>query len=140
MSFTLELRPLASTALLMGACLLANTSHAEEGAVPAFQTTGALRYSCGGIGLDESTTMRGEMTRYPLSLLFARKDGDYLADVAVHIQGASGAPMEFKANGPVCLLQLPAGRYTVRATSAEGVTHSQTVDVQRNGHMLDFRY
>lgn len=139
-------RPAASALLLAGLAGLAATVQAQAPAssdappLPAFQTTGALHYACGGIGSDESTAMRAAMPGYPLSLLFARKNGDYLANLAVQVQGLSGGPQQFTATGPVCLLKLPPGRYTVKATSEEGVVQSQSVDVARNGHTLDFRY
>ena len=56
-----------------------------QGRIPDMQQAGALRYSCGGIGEDESTLMRAAMKDYPLSLLFAQKDGAYLANVAVEV-------------------------------------------------------
>ena len=111
------------------------------GSIPALQTTGTLQYTCGGIGSDESTAMRSEMKNFPLSLLFAGKNGDYLADLQVHIQGSNlSNPVRFSATGPVCLLKLPSGSYTVKVTSKEGSTQSKDVQVSRNGHTLDFRF
>ena len=75
-----------------------------------------------------------------ISLLFARKDGEYLANLAVQIQGPKGEPMAFKATGPICLLKLPRGHYSVKATTQGGESQSQNVDVSHNGHTLDFRY
>ena len=129
-----------ATLLLAGVAACPLPTWAEDGNVPAFQTKGALRYSCGGIGSDESTAMRSEMKNYPLSLLFARKDGDYLANLAVEIQGKTGGPMQFTATGPVCLLQLPAGHYSVKASTQGGTFQTKSIDVGRNHQTLDFRY
>lgn len=115
-------------------------SQTPSAALPAMQTTGALHYACGGIGSDESTAMRAAMKHYPLSLLFARQDGDYLANLAVLIQPQNGTPLRFMASGPVCLLQLPPGPYTVQATTQDGVRQSHSVHVNRNGQTLNFRY
>ena len=49
-------------------------------------------YVCGGIGSDESTAMRAAMKDHPLSLLFARADGAYLADVAVTSRTRAAPP------------------------------------------------
>ena len=130
----------ASCVALLGTAALTGTAHAADGQGPATHTAGALQYSCGGIGSDESTAMRSAMKDYPLSLLFARKDGEYLANLAVQIQGPKGEPMAFKASGPICLLKLPRGHYSVKATTQGGESQSQNVDVSHNGHTLDFRY
>jgi hypothetical protein len=44
-----------------------------------------------------------------------------------------------RATGPVCLVDLPAGRYTVEAAS-EGVTKSQTVTLGAGSKTADFRF
>ncbi|AVS70754.1 hypothetical protein C8247_10180 [Paracidovorax avenae] len=110
--------------------------------LPEKKTQGALRYTCGGIGLDESTAMRAAMKDHPLSLLFAAGGGDYLADVQVKLVpqgwGDAGA-LSFTATGPVCLLDLPAGSYEVEATSA-GKQKRQTVMVDKEPKTLDFRF
>ena len=125
--------------LLSGLCLGAHAQTAAP-ALPAFQTAGTLQYACGGIGIDESTAMRAAMPRYPLSLLFARAHGDYLANLAVQVQGPGGATERFTATGPVCLLQLPPGRYTVQATSEEGVVQQRSIQVGGSHRTLDFRF
>ena len=125
-------------AVLAGACALATAAtHAQ---VPPMNGEGALRWVCGGIGSDESMAMRAAMKSHPLSLLFARKDGAYLAEVAVTVQpDGGGAPMALRANGPVCLVDLPAGKYTVQAT-VEGATQKQAVTVGTTPRTADFRF
>lgn len=102
---------------------------------------GAIQWRCGGIGSDESTAMRAAMKDHPLSLLFARTDGAYLADVQVDIraEGAGGAAQSLRASGPVCLVTLPPGRYAVDA-SIGGQRKSQTVQVGGAPRTLDFRF
>ena len=103
------------------------------------QQAGVLRYSCGGIGEDESTLMRAAMKDYPLSLLFAQKDGAYLANVAVEVSSGKDSS-RFTANGPVCLIQLPAGSYKITATTKEGSSQTQAAEIGKGPHQLDFRY
>ena len=108
--------------------------------MPAMRSQGSGQYVCGGIGSDESTAMRAAMKDHPLSLLFARADGAYLADVAVTIKDGAGATaLALRANGPVCLVDLPAGRYTVEAAT-EGVTKSQGVTLGGGAKTADFRF
>lgn len=110
-----------------------------QGGVPALRSEGPVRYACGGIGVDESTAMRAAMKSHPLSLLFARADGAYLADVAVTLTRAGGAPVSLRAGGPVCLIDLPAGNYTVEAV-ADSMRKRQTVTVGGAPKTLDFRF
>jgi len=110
-----------------------------QSAVPAMRSEGTVSYACGGIGVDESTAMRAAMKSHPLSLLFARADGAYLADVSVTLTGAAGAPVNLRASGPVCLLNLPAGKYTVEAVT-DGMSKRESVTVGGTPKTLDFRF
>ena len=108
--------------------------------VPAANASVASRYRCGGVGSDDSDAIRAQMKEHPLSLLFARPGGSYLADIEVSIQGpANVQPLNFRANGPVCLIDLPAGNYTVHATSG-GVTKKESIIVGAGPKTLDFRF
>ena len=109
-------------------------------AIPPMKGDGAVRWVCGGIGVDESTAMRAAMKSHPLSLLFARKDGAYLAEIDVTIQRSDGGPtLALRADGPVCLIDLPAGRYTVQA-AAGGATLKESVTVGGAPRTADFRF
>jgi hypothetical protein len=121
------------------ACMAAPWMTQAQG-MPAMKSQGAGQYVCGGIGSDESVAMRAAMKAHPLSLLFARADGAYLADVAVTVKDAGGAAvLTLRANGPVCLIDLPAGRYTVEAV-AKGVTKTQGVTLGGGPKSADFRF
>ncbi|AVP56267.1 hypothetical protein [Pulveribacter suum] len=130
---------LLSAAAVLAAASAATPALAQQ--LPAAHEAGNLRYQCGGIGVDESSAMRAAMKDHPLSLLFARADGAYEANIDVRItpQGGSGQAMGFVANGPVCLLQLPAGSYKVDVQGA-GQSHSRTVKVGGAPQSLDFRF
>jgi len=107
---------------------------------PAAQAPTAARHKCGGIGSDESAAMRAQMKDYPLALLFARAGGAYVANVDVAILGTQNAQsLNFRAAGPVCLIDLPAGTYNVQATS-EGVSKQQSVIIGSGSRTVDFRF
>jgi hypothetical protein len=110
------------------------------GTLPAMKVQGNARFACGGIGSDESTAMRAAMKDHPLALLFARAGGEYLANVDVTIKSGGGdTALAMRATGPVCLVDLPAGRYTVEANS-EGVAKTHTVTLGRGSQTADFRF
>jgi hypothetical protein len=119
---------------------MAQAQSVDATAMPAMKVQGSARFACGGIGSDESTAMRAAMKDHPLSLLFARADGAYLAEVAVTIKDANGATaLAMRASGPVCLIDLPTGRYTIEAAT-EGMTKSQSVTVGSGPKTADFRF
>ena len=127
--------------VLCAALLSATGAHAQH---PALKKAGDVQYVCGGIGIDESTAMRAAMKDYPLSLLFATQSGDYLAKIQVVIEGEKGAQVgQFEAQGPVCLVRLDAGRYTVKASAEGGKTIEHSVEVApagTPGKTLDYRF
>ena len=127
-------------ALIAAACGagLAQAQPAPAANMPA-EKVAEPTYRCGGISSDESIAIRAEMKSHPLSLLFARPDGAYLADVAVTIQGGATPPLSFTARGPVCLVDLPPGKYSVQA-AAEGMTKTQDVTLGAGAKTLDFRF
>lgn len=131
--------------LLRGAALCACAAapwaaQAQIAAMPAMKVQDAGRYVCGGIGAEESAALRAAMKDHPLSLLFARAAGDYLADVDVMVKDAKGGiALAMRASGPICLIDLPAGRYTVEAAS-EGVVKSQVVTLGSGSKTADFRF
>lgn len=132
-----------SSMLALGTALTllgVGTVHAQDGSIPPMvKTQGSVQYACGGIGSDESTAMRAAMKDYPLSLLFSTRDGAYLASVDVEIAGSAGSA-HFKAQGPICLIKLPAGPYAVKATVPGQDSQSRNVTIGGEGKMLDFRY
>lgn len=132
-----------SRSVLATACTLAAVHcglAAAQFAMPPMRGDGAARYLCGGIGSDESAAFRAAMKEHPLALLFARPDGAYEADVQVSIQDEKGgAALAWNANGPVCLVDLPPGRYVVNA-QAGGAGKQQSVTVGGGSKSLDFRF
>lgn len=138
--FLARIPSLTATAAVLTVSLAAAPFTAQAQGMPAMQTQGEAKFVCGGIGSDESTAMRAAMKAHPLSLLFARADGAYLADVGVTVTDAGGKPaLKTSARGPVCLVDLPAGKYTVEADDG-GNVKKQTVTVGGKPATVDFRF
>jgi hypothetical protein len=113
---------------------------AQTAGLPAMKSQDAGRYVCGGVGADESQALRAAMKDHPLSMLFARAGGAYLADVEVRVKDAQGATaLAIRTEGPVCLVDLPPGRYTIEAVS-DGVAKNQAVTLGDGPRTADFRF
>jgi len=110
---------------------------AAAGTLPPAQHAGRIAYLSGGIGSDQSAAFKAAMTRYPLSLEFARQSAggnEYLANVPVKIADAHGQPLlSTRTNGPFMLVTLPNGHYVVTASHG-GKTVHRSVDIGKTSH------
>ena len=83
-------------------------------------------FVCGGVGSDERRELAQEARGANLALeFFVAGRGDYVTDVDVELTPVDGgtAALEVTADGPICYVKLPPGRYRVQA-SFNGVTRS----------------
>jgi hypothetical protein len=105
--------------LVGGLLLLAAGAAAAQTQAPQWQTVGAAQYVCGGVSSEGMEAIKALRSGASGELLFTNgPEGGYLADVAVTVHGGSlKEAMSFTADGPVCLLKLPPGSYTVDAVS-----------------------
>ena len=98
-------------------------------------------YISGGAGADAREELLAKEKEYNLKIIAADKSGDYLAGVKVVIESARkeqvlGTTME----GPILLVKLPPGTYTIRATS-DGQTLTRAVTIPAQGlRQVDFRW
>lgn len=104
--------------------------------LPPVLMQGSIRYLSGGIGADEARAIRDEGLHWPLVLRFAVKDtshGAFLADVDVQVHDALGRTvLDATSGGPVMLIGLAPGHYTVDATFL-GQTLTRTFDLKPGG-------
>lgn len=110
------------------AMLLVTASAWAQTPAPQWQSSGAATYVCGGVsdeGMSALTAQRGSANG---ELLFTSgPKGAYLAQVTVSIHGTHlKQPLHFTSSGPLCLLKLPAGSYTVEA-EYQGHTIKQNI-------------
>lgn len=92
-------------------------------------TSGQIKFVSGGVGDDSDARMQALSKDFNLRLLFAAKDGHYLADVALTITNARGDKvLDTVAEGPWLLATLAPGKYQITATHAGApVTRSTTI-------------
>lgn len=98
------------------------------------KTSNGVSYLSGGFGEDERERLRSIAVGDNLELSFALQNKEYLGGANVLIKDARGNNvLEAISEGPLFLVDLPAGSYTVEAT-AMGKTLKQAVHVPSKGH------
>ena len=103
------------------ALLLALAASAAFAQAPAMTKDGAVGYFCGGASADDRRQMQSLESQANAKLVFATvKRGGYLANVSLDVSDGKGTSFSTNASGPICLLQLPPGKY--RVTAQRGAT------------------
>jgi hypothetical protein len=122
----IHLRRAARRARWFSAASLALAAVTAHAAVVEGRTSEGHRYVTGGIGTDEVEALRQEAPAFSLQLITAARTGAYLAGTHVRITGpGNNVVLDTTLDAPWLLVDLPGGRYTVRAT------HSGTTVEQR---------
>ena len=99
-----------AAALLLAMGALALGAHAAEG------SSAGVKWNCGGIGSDERRALEAQRGAAKLELTFvSRKRGGFLAGAQVTVKRGEATVATFEADGPICLLDLPAGAYRIEA-------------------------
>lgn len=81
-------------------------------------SNGDAQWVCGGAGEQERMQLKGLESQASAELLFVtEKRGGYLADVDFVVRDQKGVTvLQGRADGPKCLLSMPAGSYRVEAS------------------------
>lgn len=124
------------------AAMLATAGVAQAIPAPRVVTLGDATYVSGGVGKLEQNAMRGMESHYPIAMTFAKHnqgENEFVAGVKLRVTDHSGkSVIDLNDGGPMLLLKVPDGKYTVRA-EYEGHVKTQSVDVTAGHHAnLDF--
>jgi hypothetical protein len=98
-------------------------------------------YVSGGVGEDARRELLAKERDFNLKIIAADKSGDYLADVQVVIESArKERVLDTTMEGPILLVKLAPGTYTIKATS-DDKTLIRTVTIAAQGlRQADFRW
>jgi hypothetical protein len=104
---------LLAALMAVGLATAAAASHHEM----QVKKVGEVLYLSGGVGDAEQKALAKRAEDFNLELQFARPDGAYLASVDVEIRDRrAGKTVLDVTSGPILLVNLPAGEYSVHAT------------------------
>lgn len=97
------------------------------------QTYHGISYISGGVGEGERQALRQITKEDNLQLIFAAKNRDYISDVTVQITNDKGHEvLHTVAKGPWLFTKLPAGKYTITATTM-GRSQGAVAEVSSKG-------
>jgi hypothetical protein len=88
--------------------------------VPEPQTDGNIQFISGGIGSDESASIKAVAKKWPLYIEFSKRDENksvWISEVSVTITDAKGQQVFTQSNqGPMLLVGLKPGKYSIQAS------------------------
>ena len=122
--------------LLLGTAM-AGGSIAQTSAANAIPAQGEAGYLNGGIGKDQADLMRDMSSKFPVRMTFSEHtqgQDDFVADVHLRVTDNHGRMvLELPSQGPIFLLRLPPGSYTVEAEH-QGDVKTRRFDVAAGRH------
>jgi hypothetical protein len=96
-----------------------------------------IDYLNGGIGTEEADRMRQMSAEYPVQMRFAERNqgqDEFVADVHLRVIDARSVTLvDLPNQGPIFLLQVPPGSYTVEA-ERQGDVKTRHFDVSPGRH------
>ena len=128
------MRKTAVLIALAQACTLGLAQGAAPASADSRNAPGA-GFLCGGVGLDEQQSMKAAANQHDMMLTFAVSNGAYLADVDVEIRRSNGpVVLSAKCDGPIMLVDLPAGGSWSVTARANGQTRQKLVTAGGGRH------
>jgi hypothetical protein len=98
---------------------------------------GKVLYISGGVAVSGMRAIDAEEKLYNLKMLFAAGDA-YLANVGVHMKDSKGTEvLDTTTRGPVLLVKMPPGSYTVEAKTESGAMITKHVIVG-DDHLVSY--
>jgi hypothetical protein len=102
------------------------------------QQQGNITFVSGGAGDEDRDALKQVESQYNLRLLFAARNGDFLANVAVTLSDTRGnAVLDTIADGPIFYARVPSGRYRL-TVSNEGQAQSRDISIGGGAVSQDF--
>ncbi|MBS1191702.1 MAG: hypothetical protein H6R10_3494 [Rhodocyclaceae bacterium] len=93
-----------------------------------------IDYLSGGVGKEEAQDVRAAAQDYSLAMTFTDTGGKFVSDVKVDVKKSNGEEvLSALSDGPMVLVNLPPGSYTVQATLGDQ-TQTRKVHIAKGQH------
>jgi hypothetical protein len=117
-----------------------NQAQQQTPSTPALQTQqqGNITFVSGGASGDDRDALKQIESQFNLRLMFAARNGDYLANIAVTLSDARGnAVLDTIAEGPIFYAHVPPGRYRL-TVSNQGQSQNRDLTISKGATRQDF--
>jgi hypothetical protein len=132
------LSALAALAVLSGPAAVAQTSPGTPGAPQVQQSPAGIPYISGGAGEEERRSMAARAGEFPLKVVLSQSVGEYVVADKLSIVTPQGELLLVRDAGPVVMMRLQPGTYTLEATW-KGRTERRTVRVGNGAETVNWR-
>jgi hypothetical protein len=106
---------------------------------PRVHSAGGVEYINGGAGEEARADIAAQRAAFPLRLVFSVASGAYVVADHVDVSNAQGKVLGVDSAGPMLLVKVPPGDYTVDA-SYGGKTERRAVRVGRDAATVNWRW
>ncbi|HEY2560596.1 MAG TPA: hypothetical protein VGI48_12885 [Caldimonas sp.] len=142
MNTNARLAALLGVALLLTCAALAQpVPAADAGAPPSprVHSVAGVEYLNGGAGEEARAAIDAQREAFPLRLVFSVAGGAYVVADHVDVNSAKGKVLGVDNAGPMLLVKVPPGDYTVDA-SYGGKTEQRKVRIGRDAATVNWRW
>ena len=123
--------------LAIGAAFAQTAGEAGAPPAPRVQSYAGVEYVNGGAGEEARTAIAQMQPAFALRVVFSDRSGEYIVADHVDVRNSSGSVLDVDKAGPMLLVKLAPGRYTIAATYA-GHTESRSVEVGRGARTVNW--
>jgi len=96
--------------------------------LPTVKTANGIDYMNGGAGAESVTYLKNRSAEFPLQIIFSGRGGEYGVAEKVSILSAEREVFTVPNAGPILMVKLPRGTYSVEATF-KGVAEKRKVSI-----------
>ncbi len=112
---------------------------ATAAGAPKVQRAGGIEYVNGGIGEESRAALQALQPEFPLRLVFSTRGGEYFVADTVTVGDDRGQLLALPSVGPILMLKLPPGDYTVNAIYS-GRTEQKQIKVGHAAQTVNWRW
>lgn len=127
-----------STSLAIAASGATSSVGATTNAVQVQRANG-IEYVSGGIGVESRAALQALQPEFALRVVFSTSDGEYFVADTVTVRNDSGQLLALSSVGPILMLKLPPGDYTVN-TIYSGRTEQKQIKVGTTVQTVNWRW
>ncbi|WP_428421743.1 hypothetical protein [Methylibium sp.] len=107
--------------------------------LPRVEHAGGIAYVNGGAGEEARAAIERMRPDFALRNVFSGQGGQYVVADRVTVRGATGEPLEIRNAGPILMMSLPPGSYTLEA-DVGGQVQRKTVQIGSAPQQLSWRW